>query len=151
MKKFNLANEEATKDLGKIIADEISNINKESIEIHLEGELGTGKTFLTRSIIANSGWVGLVKSPTYTLCEEYDLGESIFLHIDLYRTSEIEDIHIFDLERKTHSKKVIIIEWPQKLQEPRKFDLKISFKHINNQREVEIIDANNSFLKLTKS
>ena len=39
MKKFNLANEEATKDLGKIIADEISNINKESIEIHLEGEL----------------------------------------------------------------------------------------------------------------
>ena len=54
MKKFNLANEEATKDLGKIIADEISNINKESIEIHLEGELGTGKTFLTRSIIANS-------------------------------------------------------------------------------------------------
>ena len=66
MKKFNLANEEATKDLGKIIADEISNINKESIEIHLEGELGTGKTFLTRSIIANSGWVGLVKSPTYT-------------------------------------------------------------------------------------
>ena len=95
--------------------------------------------------------MGLVKSPTYTLCEEYDLGESIFLHIDLYRTNEIEDIHIFDLERKTHSKKVIIIEWPQKLQEPRKFDLKISFKHINNQREVEIIDENNLFLKLTKS
>ena len=70
MMKFNLKNDEATKDLGKIIADEISNINKESIEIHLEGDLGTGKTFLTRSIILNSGWGGLVKSPTYTLCEE---------------------------------------------------------------------------------
>jgi len=150
MMKFNLKNDKATKDLGKIIADEISNINKESIEIHLEGDLGTGKTFLTRSIILNSGWRGLVKSPTYTLCEEYDLGEFIFLHIDLYRTNEMEDIQIFDLERKTHSKKIIIIEWPQKLIQKRKFDLKISFEHINNGREVKISDKNNLFSELAK-
>tara|TARA_X000000368_G_C23024462_1_gene709516 strand:+ start:75 stop:536 length:462 start_codon:yes stop_codon:yes gene_type:complete len=150
MKKINLIDEGATKNLGKIIADDIFNINKRSIEIHLEGDLGAGKTFLTRSIVLNSGWEGLVKSPTYTLCEEYDLGESLFLHIDLYRTNEQEDIHIFDLDRKTHTKKIIIIEWPEKLIKKREFDLKISFKHVDGGREVELSDTNDLFTKLNK-
>tara|TARA_B100001109_G_C18830457_1_gene459268 strand:+ start:649 stop:1110 length:462 start_codon:yes stop_codon:yes gene_type:complete len=150
MKKINLIDEGATKDLGKIIADDIFSINKRSIEIHLEGDLGAGKTFLTRSIVLNSGWEGLVKSPTYTLCEEYDLGESLFLHIDLYRTNEQEDIHIFDLDRKTHTKKIIIIEWPEKLIKKREFDLKISFKHVDDSREVELSDTNDLFTKLNK-
>ena len=150
MKKINLIDEGATKNLGKIIADDIFSINKRSIEIHLEGDLGAGKTFLTRSIVLNSGWEGLVKSPTYTLCEEYDLGESLFLHIDLYRTNEQEDIHIFDLDRKTHTKKIIIIEWPEKLIKKRDFDLKISLKHEDDGREVQLSDTNDLFTKLNK-
>ncbi len=89
MKNIDLKNDEATNKLGEIISKNLKNISKSSIEIHLEGDLGSGKTFLTRSIISNSGWEGLVKSPTYTLCEEYDLGDLIFLHIDLYRTDEL--------------------------------------------------------------
>ena len=72
-----LNNEADTNELGKRIAYEIVKLDKPSIELHLEGELGTGKTFLARSIIANSGWSGMVKSPTYTLCEEYDLVDSM--------------------------------------------------------------------------
>ena len=127
MNKIYLENDESTNKLGALISEKLKEIKKSSIEIHLEGDLGAGKTFLTRSIISNSGWSGLVKSPTYTLCEEYDLGDVIFLHIDLYRTDEPEDIHIFDLDRKTHLKKIIIIEWSQKLAIKRNFDLKISF------------------------
>ena len=130
MNKIYLENDESTNKLGALISEKLKEINKSTIEIHLEGDLGAGKTFLTRSIISNSGWNGLVKSPTYTLCEEYDLGDVIFLHIDLYRTDEPEDIHIFDLDRKTHLKKIIIIEWPQKLAIKRNFDLKISFERI---------------------
>ena len=132
MNKIYLENDESTNKLGALISEKLKEINKSSIEIHLEGDLGAGKTFLTRSIISNSGWSGLVKSPTYTLCEEYDLGDVIFLHIDLYRTDEPEDIHIFDLDRKTHLKKIIIIEWPQKLAIKRNFDLKISFEHFED-------------------
>ena len=62
-----------------------------------------------------------------------------FLHIDLYSPNEADDILIFDLERKTHAKKIIIIEWPQKLTNEREFDLKICFKHIDNGREISII------------
>ena len=150
MKNIDLKDDEATNKLGKIISRNLKNINKSSIEIHLEGDLGAGKTFLTRSIISNSGWKGLVKSPTYTLCEEYDLGDVIFLHIDLYRTDEPEDIHIFDLDRKTHLKKIIIIEWPQKLAIKRNFDLKISFEHFEDGRKVLINDNDELFSSLIK-
>ena len=150
MNKIYLENDESTNKLGALISEKLKEINKSSIEIHLEGDLGAGKTFLTRSIISNSGWNGLVKSPTYTLCEEYDLGDVIFLHIDLYRTDEPEDIHIFDLDRKTHLKKIIIIEWPQKLVIKRNFDLKISFEHFEDARKVLINDNDELFSSLIK-
>ena len=150
MNKIYLKNDESTNKLGALISDKLKEINKSTIEIHLEGDLGAGKTFLTRSIISNSGWSGLVKSPTYTLCEEYDLGDVIFLHIDLYRTDESEDIHIFDLDRKTHLKKIIIIEWPQKLVIKRNFDLKISFEHFEDGRKVLINDSGELFSNLIK-
>ena len=150
MNKIYLENDESTNKLGALISEKLKEINKSTIEIHLEGDLGAGKTFLTRSIISNSGWSGLVKSPTYTLCEEYDLGDAIFLHIDLYRTDEPEDIHIFDLDRKTHLKKIIIIEWPQKLAIKRNFDLKISFEHFEDGRKVLINDNDELFSSLIK-
>ena len=150
MNKIYLENDESTNKLGALISEKLKEINKSTIEIHLEGDLGAGKTFLTRSIISNSGWSGLVKSPTYTLCEEYDLGDVIFLHIDLYRTDEPEDIHIFDLDRKTHLKKIIIIEWPQKLAIKRNFDLKISFEHFEDGRKVLINNNDELFSSLIK-
>ena len=150
MNKIYLENDESTNKLGALISEKLKEIKKSTIEIHLEGDLGAGKTFLTRSIISNSGWSGLVKSPTYTLCEEYDLGDVIFLHIDLYRTDEPEDIHIFDLDRKTHLKKIIIIEWPQKLAVKRNFDLKISFEHFDDGRKVSINDSDKLFSSLIK-
>ena len=130
MNKIYLENDESTNKLGALISERLKEINKSTIEIHLEGDLGAGKTFLTRSIISNSGWSGLVKSPTYTLCEEYDLGDMIFLHIDLYRTDEPEDIHIFNLDRKTH--------------------LKISLEHFEDGRKVSINDNNELFSSLIK-
>ena len=150
MNKIYLENDESTNKLGALVSEKLKEINQSTIEIHLEGDLGAGKTFLTRSIISNSGWSGLVKSPTYTLCEEYDLGDVIFLHIDLYRTDEPEDIHIFDLDRKTHLKKIIIIEWPQKLAIKRNFDLKISFEHFEDGRKVLINDNDELFSSLIK-
>ena len=150
MNKIYLENDESTNKLGALISEKLKEINKSTIEIHLEGDLGAGKTFLTRSIISNSGWSGLVKSPTYTLCEEYDLGDVIFLHIDLYRTDEPQDIHIFDLDRKTHLKKIIIIEWPQKLAIKRNFDLKIFLEHFEDGRKVSINDNDELFSGLIK-
>lgn len=151
MKKLTLINDEATNQLGSKIAMEILKSSSQEIEIHLEGDLGAGKTFISRSIIKNCGWKDLVKSPTYTLCEEYDFNKLMFLHIDLYRTNEAEDIDIFDLSRKINSKKVVLIEWPERLQHERSFDLKIVFSHLPEGREVSLISGDNDFKEWLKA
>jgi tRNA threonylcarbamoyladenosine biosynthesis protein TsaE len=151
MKKLTLINDEATNQLGSKIAMEILKSSSQEIEIHLEGDLGAGKTFISRSIIKNCGWKDLVKSPTYTLCEEYDFNNLMFLHIDLYRTNEAEDIDIFDLSRKINSKKVVLIEWPERLQHERSFDLKIIFSHLPKGREVSLISGDNGFKEWLKT
>ncbi|MDA7542121.1 tRNA (adenosine(37)-N6)-threonylcarbamoyltransferase complex ATPase subunit type 1 TsaE [Gammaproteobacteria bacterium] len=151
MKKLTLINDEATNQLGSKIAMEILKSSSQEIEIHLEGDLGAGKTFISRSIIKNCGWKDLVKSPTYTLCEEYDFNNLMFLHIDLYRTNEAEDIDIFDLSRKINSKKVVLIEWPERLQHERSFDLKIVFSHLPEGREVSLISGDNNFKEWLKA
>ena len=145
MSKIVLQNDDATNNLGRDIAKKIIASKNTSIEIHLEGDLGAGKTFLTRSIIQNSGWHDIVKSPTYTLCEEYELKDLLFFHIDLYRTNEAQDIDIFDLDRNVGSKKIIIIEWPERLQVTRAYDLKIFFEQIADGREISITSNNNDF------
>ena len=151
MKELILQNDEATNKLGTDIAREIKLADASSIEIHLEGDLGAGKTFLSRSIIKNCGWSDLVKSPTYTLCEEYDLGKYLFLHIDLYRTNEAQDIDIFDLNRQTDSKKIVLIEWPERLKQKREFDLKLNFNHLINGRKINIETSSDVFSNWLKS
>jgi tRNA A37 threonylcarbamoyladenosine biosynthesis protein TsaE len=69
----------------------------------------------------------------------------MFLHIDLYRTNESADIDIFDLARKIESKKIVLIEWPERLQQKRNFDLKIEFNHLKDGREVTLVSGNSSF------
>ena len=151
MKKLTLINDEATNQLGSKIAMEILKSSSQEIEIHLEGDLGAGKTFISRSIIKNCGWKDLVKSPTYTLCEEYDFNNLMFLHIDLYRTNEAEDIDIFDLSRKINAKKVVLMEGPERLQHERSFDLKIIFSHLPEGREFSLISGDNGFKEWLKT
>ena len=138
MKKIILDNEDATNKLGLKLAESIKNCNSKNIEIHLHGDLGAGKTFISRSIITNSGWDGMVKSPTYTLCEEYELNKIIFLHIDLYRSDDIEDIDLLDIDRETEKKKVVVIEWPEKLKTKRAPDMEVYLKHKSKKREVSV-------------
>ena len=138
MKTVLLADESATHDFGeKFARDFILNSSKD-LEIHLIGDLGAGKTFLSRSIINSCGWNGMVKSPTYTLCEEYELDELLFLHIDLYRSGDAEDIDLFDLDRDIKKQKIILIEWPEKLFSERKPDVEIYLEHVKEMREVSV-------------
>ena len=138
MKTVLLADESATHDFGEKFARDFILNNSKDLEIHLIGDLGAGKTFLSRSIINSCGWNGMVKSPTYTLCEEYELDGLLFLHIDLYRSGDAEDIDLFDLDRDIKKQKIILIEWPEKLFSERKPDVEIYLKHSKEMREVSV-------------
>ena len=71
MIEYTLKDEKATLEFGAKLAKIINESDNASLEFHLQGDLGAGKTTLVRGILSALGWHGSVISHTYTICEEY--------------------------------------------------------------------------------
>ena len=138
MLKLKLKNESMTLLLGSAIGNTIKNLDLKNFEIHLNGDLGAGKTTLVRGILQNLNWTDVVTSPSYTLCEEYEIDGRLLLHVDLYRINSIEDVEVLNLDRKIATQKVIFIEWPENLQTDRQEDVIINLEHDKQARCVSL-------------
>ena len=110
--------------------------------IYLFGELGTGKTTFTRSLIhqlqkKNKVPKTEVLSPTYNLLHEYEIKSLKVMHYDFYRlkkSEEIDQLGIFE-----NSKNVItIVEWPEKIRKKISNRLEITFYYETNAENRKI-------------
>ena len=111
--------------------------------IYLHGDLGAGKTALTRALLHAAGYVGRVKSPTYTLAEPYEVKLAdrmvTVIHFDLYRMASPEEFLDAGFREHFNENSICIIEWPEKgdpvLPPP---DINISLTVAGHGRDVEL-------------
>jgi tRNA threonylcarbamoyladenosine biosynthesis protein TsaE len=81
--------------------------------LYLQGDLGAGKTTLTRGILRALGEQGAVRSPTYGLIAEYETPLGRVLHLDLYRLRAAEELAALGLADYLADTHLWLIEWPE--------------------------------------
>lgn len=82
--------------------------------VYLNGDMGAGKTTLTKSIICGLGYDGEVTSPTYNLIQEYQVKQGMVYHMDLYRLDDPAEIEYLAIEDLWSKDSIFLIEWAEK-------------------------------------
>jgi tRNA threonylcarbamoyladenosine biosynthesis protein TsaE len=138
-----LADEQATIAFGQTLAK----FCPSGFNIYLYGDLGAGKTTLVRGLVQYFLPDAKVKSPTYTLVEDYELATSEknmnnlnhLYHFDLYRLGDPEELEYLGGRDYFSDDAVCLVEWPQRgegwLAKP---DLEITLEYQEDGRKVDL-------------
>lgn len=127
---------DCTVRLAKLIASVIV----PNFVITLSGDLGSGKTTLIRYILQSIGIIGSIKSPTYTLVEEYTHSHTKIYHFDLYRFASPDEWFDSGFDEYFVQNSVCFIEWAEKASGLIPvIDWQIKLNVTDEVREVEII------------
>jgi len=84
--------------------------------VYLQGEMGSGKTTLSKSIIKSLGYEGDVTSPTYNLIHEYPIENGVVYHMDLYRLNDPEELEYLAVDDLWYAGAMFLVEWPDRAQ-----------------------------------
>lgn len=109
-RSFELSDEAATRRFAARVAAAMD----EGAVFHLRGELGAGKSSFARALLQALGVAGRIKSPTYSLVEQYPLERGQAWHLDLYRIADPDELQWLGLDALGEPGAVVLIEWPER-------------------------------------
>ena len=107
---IRLATAEATEALGGALAGLI----RPGDVIALFGDLGAGKTTLTRGLLRGLGFEGDVASPTFPIVQTYEDLRVPLWHVDLYRIEDPSELDELALD-EARQDAALVVEWPERM------------------------------------
>ena len=113
MTRIHIANEKDTEKLGEKIGQKV----QPGTVIALIGDLGTGKTTLTKSIARGLGVTETVTSPTFNIIREYRSGRLPLYHFDVYRIGDPDEMFELGYEEYFYGDGVCVVEWADIIEE----------------------------------
>ncbi|AEG00980.1 tRNA (adenosine(37)-N6)-threonylcarbamoyltransferase complex ATPase subunit type 1 TsaE [Methylomonas methanica] len=133
--KIELTDSDETELLGAVLGK----ILPKKCLVFLVGDLGAGKTTLMRGLLRAMGHNGAVKSPTYSLVEEYRFADRSVFHFDLYRLKDPEELEWLGINDYLQQQALVCIEWPEMgVGHLPPADLEIKLAYQNTGRLIEI-------------
>lgn len=135
---FNVDSVESTTSIGYALGK----VLKAGDIVCLTGDLGTGKTHITKGIAKGLGIDEHITSPTFTIVNEYDSGRLKLFHFDVYRVSDSDEIYAIGFDDYIFSDGVSIIEWANYIEDI----LPNDYIHILIEKD---LDKGENFRKIT--
>lgn len=105
---FSLPDSDATDALGAAMA----HTRPARAVVHLQGDLGAGKSTLARALLRALDVQGAIRSPTYTLVERYPIRDGEAWHLDLYRIGDSGELDFLGLDEDSAT--LWLVEWPER-------------------------------------
>lgn len=110
---ITIKNEVETRDFGLRLGMKL----KAGDIVAIIGDLGAGKTTLTKSIAEGLGIKEMITSPTFTIVQEYHSGRVPLYHFDVYRIDDVEEMYELGYEEYFFGDGVSVVEWANKIME----------------------------------
>ena len=134
---LKIKNEDETERFGRALADQLMPADI----VCLVGDLGTGKTALTKAVAAGLGIEEHIVSPTFNIVKEYRSGRLPLYHFDVYRLGSSEELFEIGARDYFYGQGVCVIEWADLIAEeipPGSRLIRISYGEEDGQRIYDI-------------
>ena len=100
-------------EIDQVAKNLIKNVKTKTLLFY--GDMGVGKTSLIKALVKAFGSNDAVSSPSFSIVNEYKLGDELIYHFDLYRIEDVEELYNFGIEDYLDSNHWKLIEWPEKI------------------------------------
>ena len=138
--RFTVRSDIETEAIGRRLAELLASKKIKRAVIAMRGEMGVGKTVFTRGFASYFGIRG-VKSPTYTVVNEYRGKDFSIFHFDLYRISDGDDLYSVGYDDYLARDGYAIIEWSERIPEEIPEDaIFVSISRVAEHEEERIIE-----------